>query len=147
MALSDTAIVRVLDLTPETGSNADVDRSVMPVEIWRGRLAQFEADNEMEDAACAALRSDLHLIGRSVTGGGASPMYVVELVSAGFTVTAIRSQRRARVFSFTNPVAAQIAAALCQNEGAAVVIVGPDGEYRSVINPTAPHRPAIAHVR
>lgn len=133
MAINDTSIVRVLD--GDTGS-----------ELWRGTLADFERDNQFDDAEAAAFRTELHRDGLWIVGGGAAGKFVVEIVSAGWIVTAIAS-KGARVSKFPNPFAATLGmASAITGQGAAVLLIGPDGEYRSVINPTAPERSRIAAI-
>lgn len=131
MAIGDKAIVRVLD---------DAGR-----EQWRGSLVQFERDNQFSDEEAVFFRTALHRSGRWVTGGGAAPVYVVEIVSAGYIVTAISAKGR-RCFRSASPIASSIQMAMAVTDGAVVLMIGPDGEYRSVLAPTAPDRLALPHI-
>jgi hypothetical protein len=69
-AEADSAIVVV---TEANGNGTD------PVEAWRGRLAQLEADNCFDAEEISDLRKALRRDGRYVTGGGAAALFTVEL--------------------------------------------------------------------
>lgn len=122
MAIPDNTIVRVL--SRET-------------EVWRGTVAEFERINAFDDHAAAVLRTDLHLHGKFDSGDT-----VIELVSAGWIVTAITRNGR-EVCRYESGESAQVAAFVALASRAMVTIVGPDGEYRSVVAAMTPNRPAI----
>ena len=77
--ITDATEVRVLDLTPRTGTTADIDNGVEPVELWRGRLADFEIANEMTGADASVMRLELASQGHHIIGGGAASPYRVEV--------------------------------------------------------------------
>lgn len=77
MTLTDTTEVRVIE------ANADGRDAA---EVWRGPLSRLEADNCFDAEEAGKLRSDLETEGRYVTGGGAAPLFIVEVVGQ-YTVT------------------------------------------------------------
>lgn len=67
--VGDDTPVRLVDLTPATGSQAD----------WRGTVAELEAENI--DEPLTTMRADLAAQGFHVAGGGAGCPFRVELAS------------------------------------------------------------------